>query len=75
MQWLPGGRFVEGELIFDSVFDRESSGANSDECPRDEIARELIFNYVRAYVKDRRTPPAVDSGRAHIFQARFQIEF
>ncbi len=35
----------------------------------------LMFNYVRAYVKDRRTPPAVDSGRAHIFQARFQTEF
>jgi phosphate-selective porin OprO/OprP len=35
----------------------------------------FMFNYVRAYVKDRRTPPAVDSGHAHIFQARFQIEF
>ena len=35
----------------------------------------FMFNYVRAYVKDRRTPPAVDRGRAHIFQARFQTEF
>jgi phosphate-selective porin OprO/OprP len=35
----------------------------------------FMFNYVRAYIKDRRTPPAVDSGHAHIFQARFQIEF
>jgi phosphate-selective porin OprO/OprP len=35
----------------------------------------FMFNYVLALVKDRKTPPAVDSGRAHIFQARFQIEF
>ena len=35
----------------------------------------FMFNYINALVKDRETPPAVDSGRAHIFQARFQIEF
>jgi phosphate-selective porin OprO/OprP len=35
----------------------------------------FMFNYIRAKVKDRETPPSVDSGRAHIFQARFQIEF
>ena len=35
----------------------------------------FMFNYVHAYVKDRETPPPVDSGRADIFQARFQIAF
>jgi phosphate-selective porin OprO/OprP len=35
----------------------------------------LMFNYVRAYVKDRATEPPVDSGRADIFQARFQIAY
>lgn len=35
----------------------------------------FMFNYIRARVKDRETPPAVDSGRAHILQARFQIDF
>ena len=35
----------------------------------------LMFNYVRARVKDRLNPPLVENGRANIFQARFQIEF
>jgi phosphate-selective porin OprO/OprP len=35
----------------------------------------LMFNYVRASVKDRATQPPIDSGRAHIYQARFQIAF
>ncbi len=35
----------------------------------------FMFNYTRAFVKDRGTPPAIDSGRAHIFQTRFQTEF
>jgi phosphate-selective porin OprO/OprP len=35
----------------------------------------FMFNYIQAVVKDRETHPAVDSGRAHIFQARLQIEF
>jgi phosphate-selective porin OprO/OprP len=32
----------------------------------------LMFNYIHAYVKDRASPP-VENGRAHIFQARFQV--
>ena len=34
----------------------------------------LMFNYVRANVKDRAIPQ-VENGRAHIFQARFQIAY
>jgi len=33
----------------------------------------FMFNYIRAKVKDRETPPPVDSGHADIFQARFQF--
>ena len=33
----------------------------------------FMFNYIRARVKDRETPPPVDSGHADIFQARFQF--
>jgi phosphate-selective porin OprO/OprP len=35
----------------------------------------VMFNYVRAKVKDRLNPPAVEEGHANILQARFQIEF
>ena len=35
----------------------------------------FMFNYIRAKVKDRETPPPVDSGHTDILQARFQIEF
>jgi len=35
----------------------------------------FMFNYIRAKVKDREIPPAVEDGSADIFQARFQIEF
>ena len=34
----------------------------------------FMFNYIRARVKDREIPP-VDSGRADIFQVRFQIAY
>lgn len=32
----------------------------------------VMFNYIHAYVKDRKSP-LVENGRAHIFQIRFQI--
>jgi phosphate-selective porin OprO/OprP len=35
----------------------------------------FMFNYVRAHVKDRATQPPIDSGRANIYQARFQIAY
>jgi len=50
VQWLPGGRFVDGELVFDSVFDdSEASPDGWSALPRDDKAREMIFNYVRDY--------------------------
>jgi hypothetical protein len=51
LQWLPGGRIEEGELIFDSVF--EETGAEAADARArglcDEKARGFIFNLVREY--------------------------
>ena len=33
----------------------------------------FMFNYIRAKIEDRETPPPVDNGHADIFQARFQF--
>lgn len=35
----------------------------------------LMFNYVHVFVTGRSNPPAVDGGRADIWQARLQLEF
>jgi hypothetical protein len=50
IQWLPGGRIVEGELIFDSVFDL----AEETDDPElwqlcDEKCRGFIYNFVREF--------------------------
>lgn len=50
VQWLPGAHIVEGELIFDSVFD--SAEADPDTGPNaccDDAARGLIRNLLREY--------------------------
>ena len=35
----------------------------------------LMFNYIRAKVKSRETPPPIEDGIADILQVRFQIIF
>jgi phosphate-selective porin OprO/OprP len=35
----------------------------------------LMFNYVHVLLNSRAYPPAVDGGRASIWQARLQLEF
>ena len=49
IEWLPGGRIEEGELILDSVF--EESGEDDPVRSRlcDDKSRKLIFNFVREY--------------------------
>jgi hypothetical protein len=51
IQWLPGGRIEEGELIFDSIFD--CTGEPSGDLPLaglcDEKPRGFIYNLVREY--------------------------
>jgi len=51
IQWLPGGRIEEGELIFDPVFDESSKGVDDPELARlrDENCRGFIFNFVREH--------------------------
>ncbi len=43
IQWLPGGRMVNGELAFDEVFEEDVRE------PCEENARELLYNLVREY--------------------------
>ena len=51
IQWLPGGRIEDGELIFDSTFDLFDENMDNEElldiC--DERARGFIFNFVREH--------------------------
>lgn len=43
IQWLPGGRMTNGELVFDEVFEEDG------EDPWEENAREFLYNLVREY--------------------------
>ena len=50
IEWLPGGRIEEGELIFDSAFDlAEETGDPELRRLCDEKCRGFIFNFVREY--------------------------
>ena len=51
IEWLPGGKIEEGELIFDSIFDELDRNPSSPELQLlcDEKARGFIFNYVREF--------------------------
>jgi len=50
IRWLPGGRMVHGELMFDEVFEQEPE-AGEMPCRElfDENAREFLHNLVREY--------------------------
>jgi hypothetical protein len=51
VEWLPGGRFEEGEFIFDSLFDEAVSHPDDVELLRlcDPRAKGVIFNLIREY--------------------------
>lgn len=51
IEWLPGGRIEEGEMIFDPVFDEaDVPGASAGiRAFCDEKARGFIFNFVREF--------------------------
>lgn len=51
VEWLPGGRIEDGELIFDSVFEEEAGDASLPDDQRicDERARGFIFNFIRDF--------------------------
>ncbi len=49
IQWLPGGRIEDGELLFDPVFDELDQNPGDPELRAlcDEKARGFIFNFIR----------------------------
>ncbi|NQT16383.1 MAG: hypothetical protein HQ582_26735 [Planctomycetes bacterium] len=51
IQWLPGGRIEQGELIFDPIFEETGPAARDPETEQlyDEKARGFIYNFVREY--------------------------
>lgn len=51
IEWRPGGRFEEGEFIFDSVFDEAASDPQNAELSWlcDPRAKGIIFNFIREY--------------------------
>jgi len=53
VQWLPGGRISNGELIFDSIFDEHKAKPFDAELERlcDLRVCGFIFNYIREYSK------------------------
>jgi hypothetical protein len=50
IEWLPGGRIEEGELIFDSILEEADDAPGKDRKPLyDEKPQKFIFNFVREY--------------------------
>jgi hypothetical protein len=51
IEWLPGGRIDEGELIMDSVFEEHGEHPDDTELGRlcDEKSQKFIFNFVREF--------------------------
>ena len=51
IEWLPGGRFEEGEFIFDSIFDEAAQHPEDEGLQRlcDPKAKGFIFNFIREY--------------------------
>ncbi len=51
IEWLPGGRFEEGEFLLDPIFDEAASQPEDAELQRlcDPRAKGIIFNLIREY--------------------------
>ncbi|MEI6564253.1 MAG: hypothetical protein WCO42_08135 [bacterium] len=51
IEWLPGGRIEEGELMFDTIFDEFDRNPQSPELQGlcDDKARGFIFNFMREF--------------------------
>ena len=51
IEWLPGGRFEEGEFLFDSIFEEAEDHPEDEELQRlcDPRAKSIIFNFIRDY--------------------------
>jgi hypothetical protein len=51
IEWLPGGRFEEGEFLFDRIFDEAAAHPDDPELQGlcDPRAKGIIFNLIREY--------------------------
>jgi hypothetical protein len=51
VEWLPGGRFEEGEFLFDSIYDEAANHPEDVALQRlcDPRAKGIIFNLIREY--------------------------
>jgi hypothetical protein len=51
VDWLPGGRFEEGEFLFDPVFDEAANRPGDGDLQRlgDSRAKGIILNFIRDY--------------------------
>ena len=51
VEWLPGGRFEEGEFVFDPVFDEADDHPHDEKLQRlcDPLVEGFIFNLIREY--------------------------
>lgn len=52
LEWLPGGRFEEGEFLMDPIFEEANAHPEDAELQRlcDSRAREIILNFTRDYL-------------------------
>jgi len=52
VEWLPGGRFEEGEFIFDPIFDEVEDHPHDEKMQRlcDPLVEGFIFNLIRDFV-------------------------
>ncbi len=70
IEWLPGARIEEGELLLDPVFEEEANdGGPSEQHITDERARGFIFNFIRdfgdlEYVNIGRVPGSLSNREA-----------
>jgi hypothetical protein len=51
VEWLPGGRFEEGDFLFDPIFDEAANQPHDVELQQlcDQRAKGIIFNLIREY--------------------------
>lgn len=86
IEWLPGARFEEGEVLFDPIFDEADAKPDDPELAHmcDEKVKGFIFNFIREYglveyvnigrvaaSLSRRLP---GQGRREVFIAEVKVE-
>lgn len=86
VEWMPGGRFEEGEFLFDPIFEEAANHPKDADLQHlcDPRAKGLIFNFIREYgnleyINVGRIPESLSLdrpqkiGRRGVYIAEFQI--